>query len=285
MEHIIIEAEAVDDKVPDKDPQTLFIKYRSLYPAHGYIADEVKAEFSVRSLKDPYATVKNQSILSEAFPNDAYAETPFEVLAVEPRKTLLEKVFLLHEKFININPDKIKIERLSRHLYDLVKMMDTEAGQQILKDPVFYETIIAHRKKYIRLGTVDYDTLHHSTISFIPPDSVMEMFRQDYRSMQSAMIYGPSHEFETIIDQLKLLTGRFRLIAEYHVLENIIQHAETDMKNNPGFESDGATVSLPVTYLTDIYKPAGPENKTITYDVSFKRKAKQWIFESISIIN
>lgn len=285
MEHIIIEAEAVDDKVPDKDPQTLFIKYRSLYPAHGYIADEVKAEFSVRSLKDPYASVKIQSILSEAFPNDAYAETPFEVLAVEPRKTLLEKVFLLHEKFININPDKIKIERLSRHLYDLVKMMDTEAGQQILKDPVFYETIIAHRKKYIRLGTVDYDTLHHSTISFIPPDSVMEMFRQDYRSMQSAMIYGPSHEFETIIDQLKLLTGRFRLIAEYHVLENIIQHAETDMKNNPGFESDGATVSLPVTYLTDIYKPAGPENKTITYDVSFKRKAKQWIFESISIIN
>ncbi|MEJ0106057.1 MAG: nucleotidyl transferase AbiEii/AbiGii toxin family protein [Bacteroidota bacterium] len=160
-------------------------------------------------LKDPFAVISIRSILSEAFPNKTYEEIPFDVIAVEPRKTLLEKAFLLHEKFLNLNPGKIKIERLSRHLYDLVKMMDTEAGIKALKDPGFYEILLEHRKNYIRLGGVDYNTLHYSTLSFIPPDAVIEMFRQDYIAMQSAMIYGTSPGFDTMIDQLKLLTGRF----------------------------------------------------------------------------
>jgi predicted nucleotidyltransferase component of viral defense system len=283
LNDISIAAEAVSDTIPDKDPQTLFVKYKSLYPPHGYIADEVKVEFSVRSLKDPYASVTVQSILSEAFPNIAYAETPLEVVAVEPRKTLLEKAFLLHEKFLNINPDKIKIERLSRHLYDLVKMMDTEAGEQVLKDHKFYATLVEHRKNYIRLSGVEYDTLHYSTLSFTPSDAVIEMFRQDYRAMQAAMIYGASPDFDTMINQLKILTGRFRLINEYDVLETVIKDAAAMIKKDKDFESEGATFSTSVTYHTDIYKPAGPTNKTITYTVAFIRKANKWVFESITI--
>jgi hypothetical protein len=226
IKNINIEAEAVNDNIPDKDPQTLLIKYKSLYPPHDYIADEVKVEFSVRSLKDPYASVNIQSILSEVFPNAAYAETPFEVMAVEPRKTFLEKAFLLHEKFLNVNPDKIKIERLSRHLYDLVKMMNTVPARQVIKDHKFYKTIVEHRKNYIRLSGVDYDTLHYSTLTFIPPDSVIEMFRQDYKSMQSEMIYGSSPDFEILISQLKILTDRFRLINENGSRENEIKNSE-----------------------------------------------------------
>lgn len=254
-----------------------------MYPPHGYIADEVKVEFSVRSLKDPYATITVQSILSEVFPNSAYEETPFEVVAVAPQKTLLEKAFLLHEKFLNVNTDKIKIERLSRHLYDLIKLMDTEAGITVLKDAEFYTRLLEHRKSYIRLGNVDYDTLHHSTLFFIPPDAVMEMFRQDYRAMQAAMIYGDSPDFDTMMNQLKILTGRFRLLQEYHILENIIKAAAAKIDTDKSFESEGATFSTPVHHLTDLYNPAGPTNKTISYTVKFIRKANKWVFESITI--
>jgi len=280
---ISIEAEAVNDKIPDKDPQTLFVKYRSLYPPHGYIADEVKVEFSVRSLKDPYAGISVQSILSEVFPNNAYSESPFEVVAVEPRKTLLEKAFLLHEKFLNINPDEIKIERLSRHLYDLVKMMDTKAGHQVSKDHEFYTTLVEHRRNYVRLKGVDYDTLHYSTLSFIPPDTVIELFRQDYRAMQAAMIYGTSPDFDTMIDQLKLLTGRFRLITEHDVLENIIKDAESKIDKDRDFEKEGATFNTPVSYSSDPLKPAGPANKSIIYNVKFVHKTNRWLFESITV--
>ncbi len=283
MNDIAITAETVPKTIPDRDPQTLYVKYKSLYPPHEYIADEVKVEFSVRSLKDPYATITVQSILSEAFPNIAYPEIPFEVVAVAPQKTLLEKAFLLHEKFLNVNTDKIKIERLSRHLYDLVKLMNTKAGIEALKDYEFYATLLEHRKSYVRLGNVDYDTLHYSTLSFIPPDAIIEMFRQDYRAMQAAMIYGESPEFDTMINELKILTGRFRLINEYHVLENIIKDAALKIGNDKNFESEGATFSTPVHYLSDLYKPVSPTNKTITYNVAFIRKKNKWVFESIII--
>ena len=283
LKDISIEAENVDEKIPDKDPQTLFVKYKSLYPPHGYIADEVKVEFSVRSLKDLYEDVNIESILSNVFPNIGYEEIAFKVVAAQPRKTFLEKVFLLHEKFQNLNPDKIKIERLSRHLYDLVKIMDTEAGKQVLKDYEHYRTLVEHRRNYIRLSGVDYDTLNYSTLSFIPPDSVLEMFRQDYGAMQAAMIYGESPDFDTLIEKLRLLTGRFRLLNEYHQLENIIKDARDRIHVEKSFESEGSTVEINVSYLTDLYKPAAPTNKSIAYTVKFISKKNKWAFEKISI--
>jgi hypothetical protein len=274
MKSIEITAETVPEKVPDRDPQTLYVKYKSLYPAHGYIADEVKIEFSVRSLKEPYATVRVQSILSESFPNIAYPESPLEVFATAPQKTLLEKAFLLHEKFLNINSEKIKIERLSRHLYDLVKLMNTEAGLKVVKDFEFYQRLLEHRKNYVRLGNVDYVTLNPSTLNFIPPDDVIEMFRQDYRSMQDAMIYGTSPDFDTIINNLKILTGRFRLINDDHLLENIIKDASLQIDKDASAESEGNTFSTVVTYIKD---------KTISYKVGFLCKKNKWSFESIEI--
>lgn len=274
MNDIEINAETVPEKVPDRDPQTLYVKYKSLYPSHGYIADEVKIEFSVRSLKEPYATVRMRSILTEAFPNIAYPESPFEVFATAPQKTLLEKAFLLHEKFLNINFEKIKIERLSRHLYDLVKLMNTEAGLNVIKDFEFYQRLLEHRKNYVRLGNVEYDTLHHSTLNFTPPDAVIEMLRQDYKSMQDAMIYGSSPDFETIINELKILTGRIRLINDDHLLENILKEASRQIDKDASAESEGTTFSTKVTYNTD---------KTISYNVRFLCKKNKWTFESIAI--
>jgi hypothetical protein len=44
--------------------------------------------------------------LYQYFPNEAYREDPFLVPVVVPRKTFLEKAFLLHEEFSK--PDKEK---------------------------------------------------------------------------------------------------------------------------------------------------------------------------------
>ncbi|MEO5889691.1 MAG: nucleotidyl transferase AbiEii/AbiGii toxin family protein [Ferruginibacter sp.] len=138
---IIVVAAEVPVTIPDRDPQTLFIQYPSLYPPNPYLADEVKVEFSVRSLKEPFADVAIQSILWEVFPNKLYEEIPFDVTAVNPRKTLLEKAFLLHEKLLTTTPEKMQGERQSRHLYDLVKMMHTPAGNDALTDIGFYATL------------------------------------------------------------------------------------------------------------------------------------------------
>lgn len=121
---------------------------------------------------------------------------------------MLEKIFLLHEKFCHPNLLEIQSERQSRHLYDLVKMMDTPIEEQVIHDKDFYATLVEHRRFYVRLRGVSYDDLRDRKISFLPPLSIIESFREDYEVMRKAMIYGESPDFDTILEKLKSLNER-----------------------------------------------------------------------------
>ncbi|MEO6962928.1 MAG: nucleotidyl transferase AbiEii/AbiGii toxin family protein [Puia sp.] len=110
---ITIVPEAINDEMPDKDPQILFATYISLYDPHLYLQDAVKIEVSVRSLMEPHRVQPTNSMLYQYFPNPAYLELPLNIASVEPRKTFLEKVFLLHEEFLKPEIAKIRVERMS----------------------------------------------------------------------------------------------------------------------------------------------------------------------------
>jgi hypothetical protein len=209
---VITEAAPISKNFPDTDPQTLYIRYPSLFESSYYLADEVKVELSVRSLRIPYTTAPIHSLLNEINPNPVYNEVPFNVDAVEPRKTFLEKAFLLHEEFGKPDKSKIKSERMSRHLYDLGNIMKTPFGREALDDFKLYEYLIKHRKWYNRISWVDYQSLKHNTISFIPPKEVFDVYRYDYERMLEQMIYGDALPFDDLIDQLKILQEEFRRI-------------------------------------------------------------------------
>lgn len=202
---INIEAEEVNPLMPDKDPQTLFVRYPSLYDPNIYIEDAVKIEFGVRALKEPFAAMPVRSIIAEVFPNPTYSETPFLVTAVEPRKTFMEKLFLLHEKFSIVREDVIVHERQSRHLSDLVSMTRLGISQQVLDDQNLYSVLLEHRRHYVRLKDVDYERMHMKELKIIPPPALMRQFRQDYETMLTEMIYGDAPDFDTLIAQLREL--------------------------------------------------------------------------------
>lgn len=209
-----VEAAAVEAKMPDKDPQVLYLKYKSLYEASDYLADQVKIEISARSQHEPASKIKVNSFIGESahVSKDAYKEEPVELIAVEPQRTFLEKAFLLHEEFKKPDKTKIKAERMSRHLYDLERMMDREIGKIALEDEQLYKSIIKHREKYSRLGWVDYTMLHRDSISFVPPDDLMTMYESDYKSMREEMIYGEAPEFSGLVKRIKKLNNRFRTV-------------------------------------------------------------------------
>lgn len=211
---IAITASPVPENRPDTDPQTLHIKYPSLYATNPYIADEVKIEVSVRSLVAPYSKVAIQSLLSEANPNEAYTETPLLIDSVEPRKTFLEKVFLLHEEFGKPEIGKIRTERMSRHLYDLGSMIGTDIEAQSLADHNLYNGLIAHRESYQRLSWIKYETLGRKTVSFIPPADVLELYRKDYQTMQKQMIYGTTISFDELMERLTQLQRKFNAYTD-----------------------------------------------------------------------
>jgi len=280
---VIIEAAPVPEDFPDTDPQTLFVKYKSLYDPIEYIADEVKIEVSVRSLKVPFTTRPVQSILNEVFPNPVYNETPFPVSVVEPRKTFLEKAFLLHEEFLKPEKSKIKGERMSRHPYDLVSMMNTEIGPAALTDHNLYDHLIIHRKWYTGFAWVDYESLGHSTISFVPSAEVLEIYRNDYETMKEQMIYEEAMDFDDLIEQLKILQGRFRIKTEVKPLEEFINEALNNLQEFIKENPDATSFETKVTYSSDPYKPLSPANNTIMYTVQFTRKGNKIVFESIKV--
>jgi hypothetical protein len=204
-ELINVTEEKVADNFPDKDPQTVYLEYRSLYPPHNYLADKVKVEFGVRSLREPYREVSIQSILWEAFPNAAYAEIPFTINAAAPEKTFLEKMFLLHEKFKRFPQDTAMAERHSRHLYDLIQMKRKGIVKTVVADPDLYKTVVEHRRHWIGLKDIVYDNHYPASLSFIPPAHMMQKYKEDYEIMRTEMIYGNSPDFEELIANLKEL--------------------------------------------------------------------------------
>jgi hypothetical protein len=207
---LTITAEEIKPTMRDKDPQTLFLRYISLYNPNPYLADEVKIEVSIRSKLEPHTKSNVQSILNEVYPNPIYAETPFEVQAVDAQKTFLEKAFLLHEEFKKSNPGKIRTERMSRHFYDLEKMMDTTAGNNALADGKLYLAVIAHRECYNTMKGLDYATLAPAGINFMPPADIIDAYKRDYELMREQMIYGDSLTATQLFNRIDELVKRFR---------------------------------------------------------------------------
>ncbi len=61
----------------------------------------------------------------------------------------------LHEEFYQ-DTSKIRVDRLSGHLYDLEKLMYIEQGKAAMKDTELYNTIVKHREKFNALRGLDY---------------------------------------------------------------------------------------------------------------------------------
>ncbi len=193
-----ISVDMIRPRLPDKDPQTIFVHYASLYAPNTYVADEVKVEFGVRSLKEPYDDVSILSTIGTHIKVASFNEQPFVVRTVLPEKTMIEKLLLLHEKF-------------SRQGVGLKR---EEIHHRILDNPGLFQAIIKHRQDYIRLKGVDYEKMTLHSLQFVPPPVTRQQFRNDYDLMRAQMIYGESPDFDTIINELQQLTEIFRTSAE-----------------------------------------------------------------------
>jgi predicted nucleotidyltransferase component of viral defense system len=197
--------------VTTTDPEIIEVEYQSLFDEIQYIKRKVIVEVSGRSMREPLKTVKLQSMIDEALPNANFAEKPFEVLTVVPQRTFIEKICLLHEEFAKPQ-ELMRTERMSRHLYDLVQIMDTKIASEALTNKELYNSIVEHRRVFIGLQGFDYSTLAPKTINIVPPENIIENWQIDYENMQNTIIYGESLLFNKLIDKIKQLNKRINEI-------------------------------------------------------------------------
>ncbi|MDR2149120.1 MAG: nucleotidyl transferase AbiEii/AbiGii toxin family protein [Tannerella sp.] len=201
-------------KESDKDPVEFFIEYKSVLPEKNeYIAERVKVEITCRSLIEPFELVAMRSMIEDAYPDEAFVEPPFEVPTVLPGRTFLEKIFLLHEEF-NRPGGGTNVERLTRHLYDIEKMMDKEFAINAMNNKLLYSEIVEHRSKFTAWGGLDYRSHYPTSISFLPPKSLTEALKNDYEKMLEGFIYGDNKlPYEKLIERIAALQERFRKLT------------------------------------------------------------------------
>ena len=190
------------------DPETININYDSAltFSVDGenglYVLPKIKVEVSGRSMNEPVSEVPLESMIDQVYPKAPFAEPKFNVRTVLPERTFLEKIFLLHEEFARPK-DLIRVERMSRHMYDIGQMLKTSIVDSAIHNEQLYQQIIEHRRTFIGLRDFDYNSLYPNTINIIPPVSIIKQWETDYENMRLHMIYGESVSFEELIDNLR----------------------------------------------------------------------------------
>ncbi|MDD3044768.1 MAG: nucleotidyl transferase AbiEii/AbiGii toxin family protein [Candidatus Delongbacteria bacterium] len=202
-----VKAQEVPDS--DTDPLNLELVYKSLFDKSDYLPSRVLIEIGARSLMEPTEIRQISSLIASVYSEKDFADKPIFIPTVLPKRTFLEKAFLLHEEFQKPE-DKIRVNRLSRHLYDLDRLKDTVHGLAAIEDIELYEAIIKHREKFNNIRGIDYSTHYPDKIDFVPPQNVIKKWEADYIAMRESMIFGESKNFSDLISSIKELNNRFR---------------------------------------------------------------------------
>lgn len=209
-----ITIEADPDGVGDAtypEPRRIHIIYKSVSPGgfNPYLRDEVLLEVGSRTLIEPSEEATVQSFITRLFPQFASEDNKVRIPTAVPEKTFLEKAFLLHELFSTAG---CRIaNRKSRHLYDLSKMLEAGIAEKAVADFDLWETIRHHREVFTPMHDVDYTADIRKHIALIPPEDVINEWRNDYNSMAANMIYDDvAPTFDEIIENAAAIERMFR---------------------------------------------------------------------------
>lgn len=198
-----------DNGVPTQDPVQIYIDYDSVFPTDVYIQPRVMLEISGRSYEKAVSERPVRPLMDDRLPGNAFSSSPFNVVIVEPERTFIEKVCLLHEEF-NKSRGNIRCHRMSRHLYDLFMMCGNEnhIDKNVIENEDLFIGIVMHRFTYNRVDGVDYNTETPGHFNIVPPDNVIGEWRKDYEEMMRGMIYSTDKpSFDEILARIQRLNA------------------------------------------------------------------------------
>lgn len=185
----------------DQDPVSILIYYPAVTKHSEYVLPRVKVELGSRSLKDPFTNCEIISFVGKQFPERPFADSAITIPCVNPERTYLEKLFLLHEEFKKPK-DKIRVERLSRHLYDITKIYKSGYKAKAYNQELIV-SIIEHRERFNGIRGINYSALYPPNLNPLPPETFIKNWGDDYKSMQTNMIPEDSPNYKDLLETVK----------------------------------------------------------------------------------
>ena len=192
----------IDEKSPDDDPVKIEVTYPTVTEYSAYVKPCVLLEIGSRSLMEPATLRSFRSMIGQELPNFPFADENIHIRCVNPERTFLEKLFLLHEEHQRPK-EKMKIKGKSRHFYDIYRIAQTPYSEKAISDKQLYQSIVVHRERFSKLGGVDYTSHFPPNLKPMPPADLMSGWERDYLEVQGQMIAGENIKFETVLSEVK----------------------------------------------------------------------------------
>ena len=170
-----------------------------------YIGDWILLEFGGRNVTEPNGPHKITALMADAVPLLDFPET--EVMVLSPERTFWEKATLIHVACQR--QQKVSVERISRHWYDLVMLYHLEIGKNAITDRTLLNDVVRHKKVFFDAGYANYDACLTKGFRLVPKDPLLADLRQDFRQMElSGMFEEPPPSFEEMMDFLTEMENR-----------------------------------------------------------------------------
>lgn len=194
----------IEPDAEDPDGQSLLFHYPSAFAdsGDGYIRRVVKIESGAKSALDPneaktilpYSATEAEG-LNLAVPN---------VLTIKPERTFWDKIIILHGQrhwFHNRGALYKDGQRLSRHYYDLYRLIASDHGNSAMTDLELAESCVQHACLYFNRKPLDLDLASPGTFGIVPLDGMVAPLKADYEKM-AGMIFGEVPPFEDMIGRI-----------------------------------------------------------------------------------
>ena len=190
----------------DKDLQTLLVQYPTATPSDGYIDKLVRIESGAKSALDPNSKRSVQPYLSDDVPQLDVIVT--NVTTVDAERTFWDKVVILHglrRWFDAKGTLRQDGHRISRHYYDIYRLLESETGKRAVKDVELGEDCVAHARMFFNRPAFDLGSAHPPTFALTPEGEMHNALARDYIAMRG-MIFGDAPPFAAVIESVAELT-------------------------------------------------------------------------------
>ena len=197
----------------EEDTQSLKLWYPPTTPAGGYVEQAVKIELGAKSALDPHETRALQPYLAEDVPQ--LALNVANVVTVDPLRTFWDKVVILHglrSWYVARGALRGEGQRVSRHYYDLHRLLASDVGPRALGAPDLGADCVAHARLFFNRPPFDLARARPPTFALTPVEGMTEALRRDYAAMRG-MIFGAAPEFAAILDSVGELEHRINALG------------------------------------------------------------------------
>ena len=175
-----------------------------------YFRPYVLLEIAAMGDLEPSETSEIQPYAAEYFPQ-LFNDPSFQVSVIASRRTLCDKVLLLHR--VHHLSEEIPVEH-ARHYYDVAMLYQSSAWEGLSSDM----DLLAHASKYEQASyprkDASYETMQRGTFRIVPREDQLPSLRADYKKMSQNMLFSGGPELEEVLAAVKELESELNDLSD-----------------------------------------------------------------------